>query len=200
MYVLWLLGQIGRACTPLVGQNATGGLVKIPGILADVGVAWMLFVICRRWGDQLVSRARERLGEPWGSRPPSTSSTPASSSIPRSGDRSTRWARSCCWRPSIAGSGWTEAAAVGAVLALLVKFQFGFLIPLVAIVGLKRHLVGRSADPEHEGRRDPLRVLTSLAAGVISMALLILPFRPDHLRRRRRRPPTSAWPTAPCAA
>src|SRR3970282_1030991 len=61
--------------------------------------------------------------------------------------------------------GGTEAAAAGAVLAMLVKFQFGFLIPLVAIVGIKRHLLGRSSDPEHAGRPDPVRVLSSLAAG-----------------------------------
>ena len=62
--------------------------------------------------------------------------------------------------------GWTEVAALGAVVALLVKFQFAFLIPVVAIVGLRRHLFGRSSDPELDGRREPLRVLTSLAVGV----------------------------------
>src|SRR6185503_4561315 len=62
--------------------------------------------------------------------------------------------------------GWTEAAAAGAVLAMLVKFQFGFLIPVVAVVGLKRHLFGHSSDPDHAGRRDPIRVLTSLATGL----------------------------------
>ena len=72
--------------------------------------------------------------------------------------------------------GWTEAAAVGAVIALLVKFQFGFLLPVVAIVGLKRHLFGRSSDPQHADRRDPLRVLTSLAAGLGSLLLMLLPF------------------------
>ena len=44
MYVLWVLGTIGTSLTPIVGQNATGGLVKIPGIFADLGVAWLLFV------------------------------------------------------------------------------------------------------------------------------------------------------------
>ena len=58
LYVLWLLGSIGAALAPLVGQDATGGLVKIPGILADVGVAWLLFTICRRWGGELIARTR----------------------------------------------------------------------------------------------------------------------------------------------
>jgi len=49
-------------------------------------------------------------------------------------------------------------------------------IPIVAIVGLKRHLFGRSADPERDGRPDRLRVLTSLAAGVGTLVVLIWPF------------------------
>jgi predicted membrane-bound dolichyl-phosphate-mannose-protein mannosyltransferase len=179
LYVLWVLGKIGAALTPLVGQNATGGLVKIPGILADVGVAWMLFVICRRWGDQLVSRVHAGVsGETLGLaaatlylfNPGVVFETAVWGQIDAVGSLlllATLFALA---------RGWTEVAAVGAVVALLVKFQFGFLVPIVVIVGLKRHLAGRSADPEHEGRRDPLRVLTSLAAGVISMTLLILPF------------------------
>ena len=39
--------SIGSALAPIVGQNATGGLVKIPGILADIGVAWLLYAIAR---------------------------------------------------------------------------------------------------------------------------------------------------------
>ena len=72
--------------------------------------------------------------------------------------------------------GWIEVAALGAVVALLVKFQFAFLVPIVAIVGLRRHLFGRSSDPELDGRRDPLRVLTALAVGIGSLTLLMLPF------------------------
>ena len=58
LYVLWLLGLIGGALGGLVGQDATGALVKIPGILADLGVAAALFVICRRWGGQLIARVQ----------------------------------------------------------------------------------------------------------------------------------------------
>ena len=75
------------------------------------------------------------------------------------------------------GRGWTEAAAVGAVVALLVKFQFAFLVPVVAVVGIKRHLFGRSADPDLDGQRSGVRVLTSLASGVATLALMLFPFR-----------------------
>ena len=72
--------------------------------------------------------------------------------------------------------GWTEAAAFGAVLAMLVKFQFAFLLPIVAIVGIRRHVLGRSTDPALHGRRDVLRVVTSLAVGVGTLTVLMLPF------------------------
>ncbi len=75
------------------------------------------------------------------------------------------------------GRGWTEAAAVGAVVALLVKFQFAFLVPVVAVVGIKRHLFGRSADPDLDGQRSGVRVLTSLASGVATLALMLFPFQ-----------------------
>ena len=55
LYVLWVLGSIGALIAPIAGQDATAGLVKIPGIAADVGVAWLLFVIARRWGAALIS-------------------------------------------------------------------------------------------------------------------------------------------------
>ena len=77
--------------------------------------------------------------------------------------------------------GWTELAAVGAAVALLIKFQYAFVIPIVAIVGLKRHLFGRSADPERDGRPDRLRVLTSLAAGAGHAGGPDLAVRPLHL-------------------
>ena len=176
MYVLWLLGGIARFLQPITGVLITPGLVKIPGILADAGVAWMLFAYARRFGNGwLGSWSGERLGlvaaviylfnpgtifdsAVWGQ----------VDSVGTLAVLATLYALA---------RGWTEAASVGAVLALLVKFQFGFLIPLVAVVGIKRHLFGRSSDPEHAGRRDALRVLTSLAAGLATMVVLILPFR-----------------------
>ncbi|HUH16925.1 MAG TPA: phospholipid carrier-dependent glycosyltransferase [Methylomirabilota bacterium] len=180
LYVLWLLGGIGGALAPLVGQDATSGLVKIPGILADVGVAWLLFVIGRRWAGNLLARSRAGLGgETLGL---------AAATIylfnPGVIFDSAVWGQIDSVGTLVVlvtiyalGRGWTEAAAVGAVLAMLVKFQFGFLIPIVAIVGIKRHLLGRSSDPVHAGKREPLRVVTSLALAFGSLILLLLPFR-----------------------
>ena len=179
LYVLWLLGEIGAALTPVVGQNATGGLVKIPGILADVGVAWLLFVIARRWAPKLLSRPHGAVrGETLG-----IAAATLYLFSPGVILDSAVWGQIDSVGTLVLlvtlyalGRGWIEVAAIGAVVALLVKFQFGFLVPIVAIVGLKRHLLGRSSDPEHDGRRDPLRVLTALAAGVVTLTVLMLPF------------------------
>ena len=47
--MLWALGSIGHAVAPLAGLDITGGLIKIPPILADAANAWLLFVIARRF-------------------------------------------------------------------------------------------------------------------------------------------------------
>jgi C-terminal four TMM region of protein-O-mannosyltransferase/Dolichyl-phosphate-mannose-protein mannosyltransferase/GPI transamidase subunit PIG-U len=179
LYVLWLLGTVGGALAPIVGQDATGGLVKLPGILADVGVAWLLFLVARRWGGELISPTKARIS-------PETLGLAAATVYlfnPGTIFDSAVWGQIDSVGTLILlatiyalGRGWTEAAALGAVVAMLVKFQFAFLIPIVAIIGLKRHLFGRSSDPAHSGRRDTLRVLTSLAAGVVGLTILMLPF------------------------
>ncbi len=175
LYVLWALGSIGHAIAPSVGLDITGGLIKIPPILADIANAWLLFVIARRFlgrwaGDAAGSwigivAAVVYLFNPgvifdsavWGQ----------ADSVGTLAILATIY---------LLLRGWTEGAAVTSILALLIKFQFAFMIPIVFLVGLKRHAFGRSADPERAGRPDLLRVLTSLAAGLASLVLLILPF------------------------
>jgi predicted membrane-bound dolichyl-phosphate-mannose-protein mannosyltransferase len=176
MYVLWFLGWIARVFQPIVGVSITPGLVKIPGILADAGVAWLLFAYARRFGDRwLGSWSGERLGLVaaviYLFNPGTIFDSAVWGQVDAVGTLVVLASLYCLAR------GWTEAASAGAVLAMLVKFQFGFLIPLVAVVGIKRHLFGRSSDPEQAGRPDALRVLTSLASGLGTLVLLILPFR-----------------------
>ena len=175
MYVLWLLGSIGEWLKPVVGILITGGLVKVPGILADAGVAWLLFSFARRFGNGwLGSWSGERIGLVAAAIYLFNPGTIFNSSV--WGQVDSVGALAALGTIYLLARGWTEAAAVGAVVALLVKFQFGFLTPVVAIVGIKRHLLGRSSDPMQDGRRDPARVLSSLAAGLGSLVLLILPY------------------------
>ena len=146
MYVLWLLGGIGELLRPVFGLSITPGLVKVPGILADAGVAWLLFIYCRRWGDGwLGSWSGERLG---------VVAVVIYLFNPGTIFDSAVWGQVDSVGTLVVlatlymlARGWTEAAAAGAILGMLVKFQFGFLIPLVAVVGIKRHLFGRSSDP-----------------------------------------------------
>jgi len=182
LYVLWLLGAIGGALGGIVGQDATSGLVKVPGILADLGVGAMLFVICRRWAGQLISRTpASRIGLDG-----ETLGLLAAALYllnPGTIFNSAVWGQIDSVGTLVLlltiyalARGRTELAAFGAAVALLVKFQFAFLIPIVAIVGIKRHLLGRSTDPAHRGERQPVRVLTSLAVGVVALIVIMLPF------------------------
>ena len=175
MYVLWLLGSIGEWLRPVVGLLITPGLVKVPAILADAGVAWLLFAYARRFGDRwLGSWSGERLGLVAATIYLFNPGTIFDSAVWGQVDSvGTLVALGSLY---LLARGWTEAAAVGAVVALLVKYQFGFLLPVVAIVGVKRHLLGRSSDPQHDGRAEPVRALTSLAAGLGSLVVLIFPF------------------------
>ncbi|MDP9251179.1 MAG: hypothetical protein M3O78_07400, partial [Chloroflexota bacterium] len=176
MYVLWLIGSIGRWLQPFtLGVNITPGLIKIPGIVADGGVAWLLFAYCRRFGEGWLGRwSGERLGlvaaTIWIFNPGTIFDSSVWGQIDSVG------ALVLIASLYALARGWTEAAAAGAVLAMLVKFQFAFLLPVVAVVGIKRHLLGRSSDPEHANHPDPLRILTSLAAGLGSLVALIIPF------------------------
>ena len=182
LYVLWLLGTLGATLAPIVGQDATGAFVKVPGILADLGVAAVLFAICRRWAGELLARTPAgRIG--LDAQGLGLMAAAAYLLNPGTIFNSAVWGQVDSVGTLVLlltilalGHGRTELAALGAVVAMLVKFQFAFLVPIVAIVGIKRHLFGRSSDPSHAGEHRPVRVLTSLAVGVVTLAVMILPF------------------------
>ena len=166
--------------------------MKLPGILADIGVAWLLFTIARRWAGQLVDRSSFRIS-------PETMGIAAAAIYlfsPGVIFDSAVWGQIDSVGTLVLlgtvyalGRGWTEAAAVGAVFAMLVKFQFAFLIPIVVVVGIKRHLLGRSSDPDFDRHPDILRVVTSLAAGVFTLTIVMLPFGMTPVRAATRRRP-----------
>jgi 4-amino-4-deoxy-L-arabinose transferase-like glycosyltransferase len=181
LYVLWLLGLVGGALGSVAGGDATAALVKVPGILADIGVAALLYAMCRRWGAQLLPAAALRRGVTGGD----LGLLAAAVYLLNPGTifNSAIWGQVDSVGTLVLlltvlalARGRTELAALGAVVALLVKFQFALLIPIVAIVGIKRHLVGRSSDPDHDRTRDPWRVLTSVAVALVALFVLMLPF------------------------
>ena len=183
MYVLGFAGLFGAFLPPGAVTTLPVVLVKIPGMLADIGVGWLLFLICRRWGGELLGRAadarRGLSGETLGLVAATiylfNPGTLFNSAV--WGQVDSVGALVLLATLYLLARGRTEAAAVAAVVAMLVKFQFAFLVPIVVAVGIKRHLVGRSTDPELDGRPEPIRVLTSLAAGLVTLAVMLVPFR-----------------------
>ncbi len=69
-----------------------------------------------------------------------------------------------------------ERAAIFAVIAAIIKPQLGILIPLVAIVTIRRALwpADGAGDPDRTGR--PIRILTTALAGFLTAVALCLPF------------------------
>ena len=177
--------------------------MKIPGILADIGVAWLLFVIVRRWGGEL---DRSHAGS--ASAPSVLGLAVAALYLFNPGTifDSAVWGQIDSVGTLVLlatiyalGRGWTEAAAVGAVVAMLVKFQFAFLIPIVVLVGLKRHLVGRSIGSRSTtDGATRCGSLTSLAAGRRRPDSADAPVRDDAVGAAGRRRP-QGLPRLPAA-
>jgi dolichyl-phosphate-mannose-protein mannosyltransferase len=57
MYVLWLLGEVSKFFEPILGASPLRPLVKLPGMLADLGVASVIYLISVRFlGDHPATR------------------------------------------------------------------------------------------------------------------------------------------------
>ena len=87
--------------------------------------------------------------------------------------------------------GWSESAAALAVLAALVKPQFGLVLsPIVGVMLLRRHLFLPGSGPVPRVRsprlaswfvdeQGPWRIISSIAAGLAVLFVVIVPFRLD---------------------
>jgi Gpi18-like mannosyltransferase len=178
MYVLWLLGEIAKFFEPILGISPIRPLVKIPGMVADLGVATLVYLVAVRFlGDQPPVRwigSGARIGLIGAAVYRFNTGTVFNSAV--WGQMDSVGALVILAGLYALGRGWTEAAGAAAVLAVLIKFQFGWLIPIVAVVGLKRHLFGRSSDPVLASRPDPVRILTSVAVSFGVAVAILVPF------------------------
>ena len=185
LYVLWLVGTVGNAL------GGIGDLIKIPPILADLAIGYLVWSMIRELG------GRERVAllgavvvvvNPvfwfdnvvWGQ-------------VDSVGVVFVLLALRSLWRDQ------PERAAIFTVIAALVKPQLGILVPLVAVVTIRRALwpvqpepadmedVGSEAFGAGEGllarvrawearTGHPLRILTTGLAGYLTAVLLCLPF------------------------
>ncbi len=177
LYVLWLVGTIGGAL------GGIGDLIKIPPILADIALGYLVHSMIRELG------GRERLAllgavvvivNPvlwfdsvvWGQ-------------VDSVGVVFLLLGLRSLWRDQ------PERAAIYTVIAAVVKPQLGILVPLVAVVTIRRAVwpVDAGAGAElpavtvldrirrWEARTGhPARILTTAAAGYLTAVVLCAPF------------------------
>ncbi len=184
LYVLWLIGVVGNAI------GGIGDLIKLPAILSDVVIAWLIHSIVRELGG---SRRAALIGATLFLVNPVT------------------WFDSAIWGQVDAVGVifvllsvrdlWRrrpERASFWAVVAAIIKPQLGILVPIIAVVLLRRHLydwlrppgptdadedpaVERPAGPTGDRWFDrlgqgPVRLVTSAAVGFLTAIVLCIPF------------------------
>jgi Gpi18-like mannosyltransferase len=175
LYVLWLVGAVGN----LVG--GVGDLIKIPPIAADLALGYLVWSMVRELGG---SERSARIGAALVIFNPVTwFDSVVWGQVDSVGVVVLLLALRELWRDR------SERAAVLAALAALIKPQLGILIPIVAIVVIRRALwptggYGSEDAPEPRSTttrwertvRGPIRILTTGAAGFLTAVALSIPF------------------------
>ena len=184
LYVLWLVGQVGI----LVG--GIGDLIKVPPVLADLAIGWLVWSMVRELG------ARDRLALLAALvvvlNPISWFDSVVWGQVDSFGVVFLLLALRALWRDR------PERAAIFTVIAAIIKPQLGILVPLVAVLTIRRAFWpvrepagepgGGATEPEAGSgilarvRRwetrtgNPLRILTTGAAGFLTAVALSAPF------------------------
>ena len=185
LYVLWPVGLLASAARMRLA--AGGELVKLPAILLDIAVGYVIYRLVLGWtwpGPRAETTGPGRCCAV-------SSSTRSPSTTRRCGARPTRpapwW---CCWASLHSIRGNSEGAAALAATAAVVKPQFGVvLIPLVAFVlrqappAATRHRAHATAPGRRRRCAAGLsaeqgwpRLVTAFAAAWVAFFVLALPF------------------------
>jgi hypothetical protein len=194
LYVLWLIGGLGNLLAPLAGGNASAaitGLIKIPPMLADIAVGYLLYRLVRSWAGPRPAAARLGL-------------VAAGVYV----FNPVTWYDSALWGQTDAVGalvlllavaalvrGNSEGAAALTIIAALVKPQFGVvMVPVTGSVLLYRHLFRVGSGPHNsillperlsamrawfEQERGLWRLVSSTAVGLLVLLVLLLPFNLD---------------------
>jgi len=172
LYALWLMGSLVNALHAQTWGDALPFFrsfeIKVVPILADLAIGWLVHSMVVELGGRrrlaLIGAAVAVLN-------------------PISWFDSVVWAQADSvgvvfmllglrelWRDR------PERAAVWTVVAAIIKPQLGILVPLVAVVTIRRALwpEGGGGDPDRTGR--PVRILTTGLAGLLTAFALSLPF------------------------
>jgi Gpi18-like mannosyltransferase len=201
LYVLWLIGSLGSGLASLLGggtftfggtvlplpDTIVGGLLKLPAIAADLGIAYLLYRLVRRW---------------MGARSDARGAALGAAALYLFNP--VTWYDSALWgQIDAVGAlvmlvaiaflidGFSEAAVGFAVVAALVKPQFGIVLaPLVGVTLLRRHLFLIGSGPRATAVPRALRswltdeqgvwrLVSSAAVGAVVLFVLITPFGLD---------------------
>ncbi len=200
LYALWVLGYVGQALGGL------GDLIKLPAILADLAVAWLIWSLVLELGG---SQRRALLGAGlFLFFPISWFDSVVWGQVDSVGLIFVLLALRATWRDQ------PERAALWGAIAVLIKPQLGIIVPIVAAVVIRRALFGSPPDeagldpaPGDHGspvegsgddatspgrrrkpgplervrawtrrERGPIRILTTTAVGLLTAAVLSAPF------------------------
>jgi predicted membrane-bound dolichyl-phosphate-mannose-protein mannosyltransferase len=191
LYVLWLIGGIGHLLAPMANGDAaaaTAAIIKLPAILADVAVGFVLYRVVRSWRAPRLDAHRVGL-------------IAAALYL----FNPVTWYDSAIWGQTDAFGalvillgvaalvrGNSEGATALAVLAALIKPQFGIvLLPIVGIVLVRRHLfrpnsaqrnrvlVPNFAREWFESEQGAWRLVSSAVVGLVVLMVVITPFSLD---------------------
>ena len=150
MYVLWLVGTVGRAA------GGIGDLIEVPPILADLGLGYLVWSMIRELG------GRERLALVGAGvvmlNPVFWFDNVVWGQVDSVGVLFLLLGVRSLWRDQ------PERAAIFTVIAAIVKPQLGILVPIVAVVTIRRALRPRSGTRmprcrragSADGRRAPI--------------------------------------------
>ena len=199
LWVLWLVGIAGTAIAGLAHVDAVGlveNLIKLPSILIDLAVAYVLYRVALRWQGSLHER------DDTGLAPSARVRWIALGVAALYLFNPVTWYDSALWGQvdafgalTVLGAllllidGWSEGATALTVLAALIKPQFGIVLsPVVGFVLLRRHVFAAGSGPIPAVRSErlaswfqdeqgPWRILSSAASGLAVLFAVIFPFQ-----------------------
>jgi hypothetical protein len=197
LYILWVVGVISGPVSSLTGIDGFTtviNLMKLPSMLVDLGVAYLLYRTVLRWGDRDVRSGMT------GQRIERAALVAAALYLfnPVTIYDSALWAQVDAFGALVMlGAvlvlidGHSEAATGLTVVAGLMKPQYGIVLaPIVAVVLIRRHLVAPGSGPRPTVRfsalRDwlteeqgPWRLVSSAAVGLVVLLVILVPFNLD---------------------
>ena len=162
LYVLWGLGLVSQALAVPIGD-----LLKLPAIFADMALALAIFALAAEVG--ATRRGAIAAAAVFLLVPITWFDSAVWAQVDSVGTLFLLLAVRELWR------GRSERAAILTTIAAIIKPQFGILIPLAAVVIVRRHLVERPDDGGPLGG-GPIRILTTTIAGILAATLVCLPF------------------------